>query len=101
MLTRVPPKSPVEPSSPRPLNRPFPAFPRGQQGLKSKVQVVVQSVLNREGVPIAPVITAVEGHAFYIYESIEAMQKWRFEPATLDGQPIPIVYTLTINFAPR
>ena len=30
--------------------------------------------------------------------ALEAVRKWRFEPATLDGKPVPVYYNLTINF---
>ena len=31
--------------------------------------------------------------------SIDAVESWRFEPATLRGEPVPVFYNLTIHFA--
>jgi TonB family protein len=30
--------------------------------------------------------------------ALEAVQSWKFNPATLDGRPVPVYYTLTVNF---
>lgn len=31
-------------------------------------------------------------------EALEAVRKWKFEPATLNGKPVAVYYNLTINF---
>lgn len=31
--------------------------------------------------------------------AISAVESWKFKPATLDGRPVPVYYTLTVNFA--
>jgi TonB family protein len=30
--------------------------------------------------------------------ALEAVQNWRFKPATLQGRPVKVYYTLTVNF---
>jgi outer membrane biosynthesis protein TonB len=35
------------------------------------------------------------------YTALEALRQWRFEPATLDGAPIPVIFNVTINFQLR
>lgn len=30
--------------------------------------------------------------------AVEAVETWKFKPATLDGQPVPVYYILTVNF---
>jgi TonB family protein len=30
--------------------------------------------------------------------TVEAVKNWKFRPATLDGRPVPVYYTLTVNF---
>jgi TonB family protein len=30
--------------------------------------------------------------------AMDTIRGWRFEPATIDGQPVPVIYHLTINF---
>lgn len=30
--------------------------------------------------------------------AVEAVETWKFKPATLDGRPVPVFYVLTVNF---
>jgi outer membrane biosynthesis protein TonB len=30
--------------------------------------------------------------------ALDAVCDWRFKPATLDGRPVKVYYTLTVNF---
>lgn len=30
--------------------------------------------------------------------ALDAVAKWRFKPATLQGKPVKVYYTLTVNF---
>ncbi|HWN40577.1 MAG TPA: energy transducer TonB [Thermoanaerobaculia bacterium] len=30
--------------------------------------------------------------------AVKAVETWKFRPATLDGRPVPVYYTLTVNF---
>jgi len=30
--------------------------------------------------------------------AVDAVQKWKFKPATLKGKPVKVYYTLTVNF---
>jgi outer membrane biosynthesis protein TonB len=31
-------------------------------------------------------------------KAVEAVRKWRFEPATLNGEPVAVYYNFTLNF---
>jgi TonB family protein len=31
-------------------------------------------------------------------KAVEAVKTWKFKPATLDGRPVPVYYTVTMNF---
>jgi protein TonB len=30
--------------------------------------------------------------------ALEAVKRWKFKPGTLNGQPVPVIYNLTVNF---
>ena len=30
--------------------------------------------------------------------ALEAVKRWKFSPGTLNGQPVPVIYNLTVNF---
>jgi periplasmic protein TonB len=33
--------------------------------------------------------------------AVEAVRKWRFTPTLLNGQPVPVVMTVTVGFSLR
>ena len=33
--------------------------------------------------------------------AVSAVETWRFTPATLDGEPVAVIYSLTVQFALR
>jgi protein TonB len=33
--------------------------------------------------------------------ALEAVRQWRYEPATLNGEPVPVIMTITVRFALR
>ena len=30
--------------------------------------------------------------------ALDAVKRWKFKPGTLNGQPVPVIYNLTVNF---
>ncbi|MBF7073678.1 energy transducer TonB [Glaciecola sp. MH2013] len=71
ILKRVPPRYPKE------------AAGRGQEGW-----VRFSYVITEEGNVIDPVVTDSSGDRNFERESIRAIKKWKFEPASQDGKPI-------------
>lgn len=62
-----------------------------------------------EGVVILEAIIDADGHVHDVRvlkalpeglddEAIAAVRQWKFRPGTRDGQPVPVIFTLTINF---
>jgi TonB family protein len=33
--------------------------------------------------------------------AVDAVKRWKFKPGTLNGQPVPVIFTLTVNFRPQ
>ena len=31
-------------------------------------------------------------------QALDAVRRWKFKPGTLNGQPVPVIYNLTVNF---
>jgi protein TonB len=32
------------------------------------------------------------------HAALAAIRQWKFQPGTLNGQPVPVYYNLTVNF---
>ena len=30
--------------------------------------------------------------------ALEAVRRWRYDPTTIDGKPIPVIMTVSVNF---
>lgn len=64
----------------------------GIQGL-----VIVEAIVNERG--SVENVKLVQGLGFGLDEAaMQAIRTWRFEPATLHGEPVAVYYTLTVNF---
>lgn len=60
-------------------------------------QVVVEAVITRDGFIRNP--KAVQGAGLGMgVMSAHALCDWRFKPATLNGQPVDVVYQMTVDF---
>jgi len=59
--------------------------------------VIIEAVIDRDGNVteariLKPLAMGLSDQA------IEAVRKWKFKPGTLNGQPVPVYYNLTVNF---
>lgn len=66
---------------------------------KARIQgiVIVQAVVDKDGNVVDAKI--LKGLPMGLdQEALNAIRKWRFEPATLNGKPVDVYYNLTVNF---
>jgi TonB family protein len=62
-------------------------------------QVVVEAVIGTDGRLSRPLVLNVQGGGPGMkYAALESLGQWRFEPARLEGKPVPVYYVLTISF---
>lgn len=59
--------------------------------------VVITFVVDERGVPRELTIKSTSNHVFDT-PALNAVKQWRFEPATADGQPIPVMTNVEVNF---
>ena len=50
-----------------------------------------------------PLNALADAHGFFLPRGVEVAaldqdKKWKFEPATLNGKPVAVIYNLTVNF---
>jgi hypothetical protein len=83
---------------PKIRSRPQPKFPRAQASRVEKVVVVAEAIIGKDGHVRWPALVATEGELPFVYAVFEAMQRWEFEPALKDGEPVSVYFTLTVTF---
>jgi protein TonB len=44
---------------------------------------------------------AVSGHPLLIAAALKAVQQWKYEPTSLNGQPISVELEVQVNFNPK
>jgi protein TonB len=73
-----------------------PSYP--DDAMQAKVQgvVVLDVVLDADGVPTD--VQVLQGVPMLDAAAIEAVRQWRYEPTLMNGVPVPIALTVTVNF---
>jgi TonB family protein len=83
--------------APRGRSLPDPKYQEIARLMRYQGTVILWMVVNRDGLPrdiniVRPLGLGLDERA------VEAVQKWRFDPATKDGQPIPAQVNIEVNF---
>ena len=66
---------------------------------KARIQgvVIVQAIIDKGG--NVTNVKVLKGLPMGLSEqAVEAIKKWKFKPATLNGKPVDVYYNLTVNF---
>ena len=79
---------------PKPVYRAQPVFPRGLA--HQEAEATIEAVIGEDGRPRHICITA--GNPDWGRAVAAAFRQWVFEPATLDGKPVAVQFTLTTRF---
>lgn len=84
---------------PRLLHKVNPVYPETARRTKLQGEVLVQVMLDREGIPRAPmVVKMTPGCEELAASAVDAVLQWRYEPARLHGAPVPVYFTVTVQF---
>lgn len=79
------------------LQRVDPRYPAALVKLRREGVVVVECVIDRDG-RIREARSLSGPHPALEESALEAVRRWRFAPGTLNGEPVDVVFVLTVNF---
>jgi protein TonB len=105
-VTRAIPPPPPEPVAPVRLHSGMkapvkttdvaPAYPPIARTAKVQGVVILEAILDAQGrVESVRVLRSIP---LLDQAAVDAVQQWRFTPALLNGAPVPVVMTVTVNF---
>ena len=94
--SKVSPGQEIQP--PKLVKRRKPKFPHGAHYFGVAGDLVVEVIVRTDGTVREPRIVTPLPAATLSYAALEAVKRWRFEPARSGGQPIDVVYNLTVNY---
>jgi TonB family protein len=80
------------------LYRVNPKYPPDLRKAHATGTVIVDAIIDEEGCVSAAHVLRGAAPGFDA-AALEAVMQWVFRPATADGQPVKVLYTLTTNFA--
>jgi protein TonB len=80
----------------RMLNSVSPVYPMLAKNQHVEGDVRVDALIDANGQISA--MKVVSGPALLQHAATEALRQWKYQPATLDGKPVPMHLTVTIQF---
>ena len=79
------------------VKRVEPIYPDVARKARIEGMVILETIIDRNG--NVTDVRVLKGLPLGIDQSaIDAVKRWKFKPGTLNGQPIPVIFTLTVNF---
>ncbi len=91
------PNNAAKTSPPKPISRVEPEYPYVMRRFGLQGEVLIEFVVDEEGWVQNPVIAASDNPAFD-EPALEAMLKWKYQPATVDGRKVKTRARQTIVF---
>jgi TonB family protein len=87
---------PIQP--PKLVKQRKPKYPHGAHYFGVTGDLVVEVIVTSDGQVREPRIVTPLAAPALSYAALEAVKQWRFEPARLAGQPVEVVYSLTVRY---
>jgi periplasmic protein TonB len=101
-----PPQGPKEPvpvggvvQPPKKVVHVAPIYPPIALAARKPGLVILQAVIDEDG--SVREVKVLRSDPLFDQSALEAVKQWRFTRPTLNGQPIPVVMTVTVGFTPN
>jgi TonB family protein len=83
------------------VKRVEPQYPYGAQYFHVTGAAIFESVIDKQGNVRDIVMLRALPAPTLSYCAMEALRQWKFRPATVDGEPVDVLFNLTVNFKMR
>jgi protein TonB len=78
------------------LNRPQPTYPALARQARIQGAVVLHAIIDKDGTVTQ--LEVVSGHPLLVQAALSAVKQWRYQPTQLNGEPVEVDTTITVNF---
>lgn len=75
-----------------------PKYPRQGAAMRRGGTVVLQARIERDGTVSSATVVSAPDELGFAEAAIAAVKKWRFEPATYHGEPVPVLFPVSFTF---
>jgi len=83
---------------PQVLQQVPPVYPESAKASRAEGFVILTTVIDEQGKVKNPAVEKSSGNKELDQSALDAVSAWTFKPATLEGKPVAVHYTLTIRF---
>jgi TonB family protein len=78
------------------ISQAAPVYPEPARAAGIEGAVVLEVEISKEGVVES--VRLVSGHALLAQAALDAVKQWRYKPILLNGEPVAVVTSVTVNF---
>jgi periplasmic protein TonB len=78
------------------INHPQPTYPPLAKQARISGQVVLQAEISKDG--SIQKLQVLSGHPMLVPSAVEAVKRWKYKPYILNGEPVEVETTITVNF---
>jgi protein TonB len=78
------------------MRRMQPVYPRPAIDARIQGTVTLRAIIGRDGAIHG--LQALSGHPLLIPAAVDAVRQWRYRPYLLNGQPVEVETSVTVNF---
>jgi protein TonB len=78
------------------INQVKPSYPAIAKSARIQGAVVLQAEISKQGT--IENLRVISGHPMLVQAALDAVKQWRYKPYLLNGEPVPVETTITVNF---
>jgi len=78
------------------ISRVEPRYPTLAVQTRQSGTVVLHAIISRDGRINA--LEVVSGSPFFVQAALDAVRQWRYRPTMLNGEPVEVETTITVEF---
>jgi TonB family protein len=78
------------------ISRTIPVYPPLAKAARIQGTVILEVVISKQG--SVQNLTVLSGHPLLTTAAIDAVKQWRYQTTLLNGEPVEVVTTVTVNF---
>ena len=75
-----------------------PVYPASMRDAGREGRVPLEAIIGRDGAVVSVRVATAQVHPDFVQAAIDAVQQWRFTPTMLNGKPVEVVMTVTVEF---
>ena len=74
-----------------------PVYPTEAKEARIQGVVILETLIGKDGRVMS--VRVVSGHPLLQQSAVDAVSQWLYKPTLLNGQPVEVITTTTVNFS--